>query len=105
MKPKDISNFIKSKLDFFLVPNSLDRWRELGLLDVETTESGQHVYTNEHLKRTMYIVLLRILGRSVRDTKNWFDGNVMMRDMVKKDVASFREKVLPAMEEMVKDGI
>ena len=105
MKPKDISNFIKSKLDFFLVPNSLDRWRELGLLDVETTESGQHVYTNEHLKRTMYVVLLRILGRSVRDTKNWFDGNVMIRDMVKKDVASFEAKVLPEMKEMVKNGI
>ena len=106
MKPRDVSNHLRNKLDIMIIPSNIDRWRNCGILDVKTNDKGQYDYSNDDLAKIERIVLLRRLGFSRRDIIEYFKGNTLIRDAVKNSVMACQEKWLPAMDEMVtNDGL
>ena len=101
MKPKDVSNHIRNKFGIFLVPSTLDRLREYGILDVKTNEHGQYNYTDKDLKALERWIMLQRLYFKNKEIMEWFKGNELVREEAKRRVKDFDEKIVPNMKEMV----
>ena len=101
MKPKDVSNHIRNKFGIFLVPSTLDRLREYGILDVENNDKGQYDYTDKNLKNLERYIMLQRLYFKNKEIMKWFKGNQLVREEAKRRVHDFRDKIVPNMLDMV----